>query len=141
MDVARAHARAAAERGRTCRARLVSRPDGREPRLLVERVVVPGAPWETLAADLVPTRSHTAELILAVSCDPAPEGGALARAVRWKAPVVERTTGALAIGPGGEIAVQFGSTFSVRVGAQPPARSAWPMRGANARGSWSAPAR
>jgi hypothetical protein len=75
-------ARSEALVGRTCRARVESRPDGGAPRVLVEKVVVPGAPWETLAADLVPTRAHAAELLLTASCDPAPESGVLARAVR-----------------------------------------------------------
>ena len=58
--------------------------------MLVEKVVVPGEPWETLAADLEPARAHRAELRLAVECDPAPEGGTLAGAVRWSVPTVYR---------------------------------------------------
>ena len=76
--------------GRTCRARVESGPEGQVPTVLVEKVVVPGEPWQTLAADLEPARAHRAELRLAIECHPAPEGGTLAGAVRWSVPTVFR---------------------------------------------------
>jgi arylsulfatase A-like enzyme len=76
--------------GHTCRARVESRPDGRAPSLLAERVVAPGNAWEALAVDLEPARSHSTELLFSVACDPAPPGGSLARAARWRVPVVQR---------------------------------------------------
>jgi len=76
--------------GRTCRARVESRPEGLAPTVLVEKVVEAGRPWETLAADLVPARAHATELVFTVACDPAPPGGTLARAARWRVPVVHQ---------------------------------------------------
>jgi arylsulfatase len=76
--------------GHTCRARVESRPEGRSPKLLAETVVVPGDPWQDVAADLEPTRAHEAEIVFSVTCEPAAPGPTLARAVRWRVPVVRR---------------------------------------------------
>jgi arylsulfatase A-like enzyme len=76
--------------GRTCRARVESRPEGRAPRLIADEVVVPGEPWEAIAVDLEPARPHAAELVFSVACDPPAPGVTLAGAARWKVPVVRR---------------------------------------------------
>jgi arylsulfatase len=76
--------------GRTCRARVESRPEGRAAKLIAEKPIAPGHAWEALAADLPPARAHATELLFTVACDPSPPGGTLARAARWKVPVVHR---------------------------------------------------
>jgi hypothetical protein len=83
-------ARSTALAGRTCRARVESRPEGRPPSLIADEVVVPGAAWEAIAGDLEPARPHAAELVFSVACDPAAPGVTLAGAARWKVPVVRR---------------------------------------------------
>jgi len=76
--------------GRTCRARVESRLEGRAPSLLAERVVAPGDAWEAVAVDLEPARAHATELAFSVACDPATPGVTLARAARWRVPLVRR---------------------------------------------------
>jgi arylsulfatase A-like enzyme len=81
--------RAGALSGRTCRARVESRAEERAPVLLAEQPLAAGDAWEAIVADLEPARAHDAELAFTVACEPAP-GATLARAARWKVPVVSR---------------------------------------------------
>jgi hypothetical protein len=67
-----------------------SRPEGRAARLLAETVVAPGNAWEAVAVDLDPARAHATELVFSVACEPAAPGVTLARAARWRVPVVRR---------------------------------------------------
>jgi arylsulfatase A-like enzyme len=76
--------------GRTCRARVESRPEGQAPSLIADEVVVPGEAWQAIGVDLEPARPHAAELVFSVACDPAAPGVSLAGAARWKVPVVRR---------------------------------------------------
>ena len=82
--------RSGALAGRTCRARVESRPDGHAAKLLAEKVVAPGDPWQAIAADLEPAGAHPAEILFSVACVPAAPGVTLARAARWHVPVVRR---------------------------------------------------
>jgi arylsulfatase A-like enzyme len=87
-EVSLDRAQSGALAGHTCRARVESRAEGRPPERLAERVVTPGVPWEAVAADLVPARAHATELAFSVACEPA--APTLARAARWRVPVVRR---------------------------------------------------
>jgi arylsulfatase A-like enzyme len=89
-EVSLDRAQAGALAGRTCRARVESRPEGRAARLLAETVVAPGNAWEAVAVDLEPARAHATELVFSVACEPAAPGVTLARAARWRVPVVRR---------------------------------------------------
>jgi arylsulfatase A-like enzyme len=82
--------RAAALSGRSCRARVESRTGGQAAVVLADRPLAPGSAWEPVVADLEPARAHDVELAFSVACEPAPAGSALARAARWRVPVVSR---------------------------------------------------
>jgi arylsulfatase A-like enzyme len=92
-EVSLDRAQSGALAGRTCRARVESRTEGRD-RLLAEKLVAPGNAWEAISVDLEPARAHAAELAFSVACEPAAPGAGLAGAARWRVPVVRRRDGA-----------------------------------------------